>query len=72
MNYFKRMSKVNIRNDIIDNKKYIIDNYEDTQLEWYKSMKAKYKEEQNNEENNNTMKNEIDNNKIKNETFYYK
>ena len=70
MNYFKRMSKVNIRDNIINNKKYDINKYENDGFEWYTAMKNR--DANNNEENNNTMKNEIDNNKIKNETFYYK
>ena len=56
MNYYKRMTKVNIRDNVINNKKYDINKYENDGFEWYTAMK-------NRDANNNTMKNEENNKK---------
>ena len=39
MNYYKRMTKVNIRDNVINNKKYDINKYENDGFEWYTAMK---------------------------------
>ena len=60
MNYFKRMSKVNIKGNIDNNIGINIKNYEEKQLAWYESYK---KENENN--NDPIKKNEEENNKTK-------
>ena len=61
MNYYKRMTKVNIRDNVINNKKYDINKYENDGFEWYTAMKDR--DTNNNEENYNIKKNEENNKK---------
>ena len=59
MNYFKRMTQFNVRDNIINNKKYNINKYENDGFEWYIAMKNR--DFANNVENENIKNNEINN-----------